>query len=199
MAQLMDLLESYHGTKQTFCFGIVSEDPNLDDLEVWFLDLLAGSSSVSSVKKRPASIRQHQDPQNDGEVDVGAELRRLLCDEVTAAIRAIQTQAGNLFPVRVALGDSASGVDAWWNICKTNIRKRSASVRLGPSSCGSWRRGMIMTAFMIGRRNRPFWLGPASFCGRPSSATCRVIAALSISPFAVSFTQTGLSLSIFDL
>ena len=56
MAQLMDLLESYHGTKQTFCFGIVSEDPDLDDLEVGFLDLLAGYSSVSSVKKRPASI-----------------------------------------------------------------------------------------------------------------------------------------------
>ena len=45
MAQLMDLLESYHGTKQTFCFGIVSEDPDLDDLEVGLLDLLAGYSS----------------------------------------------------------------------------------------------------------------------------------------------------------
>ena len=79
MAQLMDLLESYHGTKQTFCFDIASEDPDLDDVEIGFLDLLAGSSSASSIKKRPASIRQHQDPQNDGEVDVGAELRRLLC------------------------------------------------------------------------------------------------------------------------
>ena len=98
MAQLMDLLESYHGTKQTFFFDIASEDPDLDDVEIGFLDLLAGSSSI---KKRPASIRQHQDPQNDGEVDVGAELRRLLCDEVTAAIRATQARAGNLFPPTV--------------------------------------------------------------------------------------------------
>ena len=68
-AQLMDLLESNHGTKQTFCFDIASEDPDLDDVEIGFRHLLAGSAS--SIKKRLASIRQHQDPQNDGEVDVG--------------------------------------------------------------------------------------------------------------------------------
>ncbi|CAE7901055.1 unnamed protein product, partial [Symbiodinium microadriaticum] len=79
MAQLMDLLESYHGTKQTFCFDIASEDPDLDDVEIGFLDLLAGSSSASSIKKRPASIRQHQDPQNDGEAQAGNLLPPTVC------------------------------------------------------------------------------------------------------------------------
>ncbi|CAE7582461.1 unnamed protein product [Symbiodinium sp. CCMP2592] len=101
MAELVDLLESYHGTKQTFCFAIASEDPDLDDTEVRFLDLLAGSSSASSVKKRPASIPHQQDPQNEGEVDVGIELRRLLCDEVKTAIQAVRTQAGKSFPPTV--------------------------------------------------------------------------------------------------
>lgn len=98
MPQLFDVLEALYGCKETFCFDVSSETTEIEDCDLGFLDLLAGSSTPSSSRKRPASVLQDQSAQNEGEVEVGTELRELLQQEVAASIDAVKGQSGANFP-----------------------------------------------------------------------------------------------------
>ena len=71
MPQLFDVLEALYGCKETFCFDVSSETTEIEDCDLGFLDLLAGSSTPSSSRKRPASVLQDQSAQNEGEVGSG--------------------------------------------------------------------------------------------------------------------------------
>ncbi|CAE7461722.1 unnamed protein product [Symbiodinium sp. CCMP2592] len=100
MFDLMDLLEAFHGLKETFCFDAVSKSPELDDGTSGFLDLLAGSSSGGTSKKRPAAQAdavQGQGPRNEGEVDVGGELLNLMKREIEEALDNVNCQASTTF------------------------------------------------------------------------------------------------------
>ena len=100
MSDLMDLLEAFHGLKESFCFDVVSEPAAIDDTNSGFLDLLAGSSYGRTSKKRPASQThavQTHGPQNEGEIDVGGELMNLMKREIEEALDNVNCQADTTF------------------------------------------------------------------------------------------------------
>ena len=100
MSDLMDLLEAFHGLKETFCFDVVSKPAAIDDTNSGFLDLLAGSSYGRTSKKRPASQThavQTHGPQNEGEIDVGGELMNLMKPEIEEALDNVNCQADTIF------------------------------------------------------------------------------------------------------
>ena len=89
MSQLLDLLDVFHGCKETFCFDVVAEPTDIEDANAGFLDLLAGSSSGAVSKKRPASQTQAVQvagPHNEEEIDVGGELMNLMKREIEEAV-----------------------------------------------------------------------------------------------------------------
>ena len=98
---LVELIDAYVGTKETFCFQTKADDPELDETESSFLDLLAGSSAVGSSRKRPAAATEDLGPRNEGEVVVGIELRNLLQAEVEASMEKMKQDAGKGFGVSV--------------------------------------------------------------------------------------------------
>ena len=98
MPELLEVLEAFHGCKETFSFDVSPEATEIEDFDLGFLDLLAGSSTPASSRKRPASVLQDQGAKNEGEVEVGTELRQLLQQEVAASIGTVKDQAGASFP-----------------------------------------------------------------------------------------------------
>ena len=98
--RLTAVIESFVGTKETMLFEIVEKDPELDHADTGFLDLLAGASVASSSRKRPAAAMDGEPGEgsrNEGEVNVGEELRRLLQEEVNEALRAVDSQSNTTF------------------------------------------------------------------------------------------------------
>ena len=94
------MIDGFVGRKETMIFKIVDKEPELGPREKVFLDLLAGSSSSSASRKRPASNQSDSAPPrvaNEGEVDVGQDLLDMMQTEVEEACALLKSTAGQTF------------------------------------------------------------------------------------------------------
>ena len=109
---LLELISDYVGCKETLVFKMADQDPELEQADKGFLDLLAGSS-----KKRPASDGGHPartGPRNEGEVDVGQELMKLMQQEVDHMLEEVISKASTTFRPGV------------WPCCLASLRQACA-------------------------------------------------------------------------
>ena len=96
----IEMIDGFVGRKETMIFKIVNKEPELGPREKVFLDLLAGSSSSSASRKRPASNQSDSAPPrvaNEGEVDVGQDLLDMMQTEVEEACALLKSTAGQTF------------------------------------------------------------------------------------------------------
>ena len=170
MPLLLEVLEALYGCKETFCFGVSSETTEVDDCDLCFLDLLAGSSGPSSSRKRPASVLQDESAKNEGEVEVGTELRQLLQQEVAASIDAVKGKTGANFPPTTCPCCPWRQFERRQHLLRhlenQHTHTRSGSAHPVQSNCELPRPYMIMIVYMVRIRNPPTWPDPVLYFAR---------------------------------